>query len=381
MAVYKYTKEITNKKTGKKVKKNAYRCIGSYVDYLGNPQNYHKRGFSTEREAKEWEREFLIEAKNPKDIGNKISFLDLYELYIKNRRLYVKEQVAKDIEYLCKKHILPYWQEYSLKNINIGEIKKWQEYLMGLTYYNRTKKENVVYSNKQLRNIQTQLKTILNYGSTIGMITDHQTLSWKLVKHPDEAKKEMLIWEPEEYNRFISSVDDPILHTLFNTLYWCGLRIGEALALNWNDINFNTKTISITKSYNSHSKKVTTPKTQNSYRNIIMTDKCFNSIKALYDIQKENYGFSNECYIFGFDEPLDDNYIRRKKDKYCEIAHVKNIRIHDFRHSHVSLLIDLDFPAFKIAKRLGHSVDMVNNTYGHLFNKAQNEMVDKLNKI
>ena len=56
MPVYKYTKELTSKKTGKKIKKNAYRCIGSYVDAFGQSQKFHKRGFDTEAEAKEWER-------------------------------------------------------------------------------------------------------------------------------------------------------------------------------------------------------------------------------------------------------------------------------------------------------------------------------------
>jgi len=63
------------------------------------------------------------------------------------------------------------------------------------------------------------------------------------------------------------------------------------------------------------------------------------------------------------------------------MAHLKQIRIHDFRHSHVSLLINSEVNDFDIAKRLGHSRDLVNNTYGHWFKKNQEKLVNKLNEI
>ena len=85
--------------------------------------------------------------------------------------------------------------------------------------------------------------------------------------------------------------------------------------------------------------------------------------------------------MFYFDKPLDENSIRIKKDRWIKEAGVKRIRIHDLRHSHVSLLISLGFNPFDISKRLGHTVEMVNNVYGHWFQDAQSKMVDKLNTL
>ncbi len=379
MPVYKYTKEITNKKTGKKVKKNAYRCIGSYVDIMGNPQKYHKRGFATEKEAKEWERTFLLSSKE--EIDTSITFEELYKLFLEEKKTTVKKRSFDDIKYTCDKHILPFWKKVKINKININMIIKWQNQLLEGKYYSPQKKMEVEYSNSLLENIQTYLKSILRFGANTGRINNVQIIMFKNKKHVEQQKKEMDFWELDEFNQFIETVDDINLNALFNVLYWCGLRLGEALALNWNDVNFNTKTIKITKTWNDHHHEITTPKTQNSYRDVIVPNKCFEALEQLLAYHRHKEGFNMNVFIFGFDKPYDDNYIRRKKELYCKKAEVKIIRIHDFRHSHVSLLINLGFSAFDIAKRVGHTVEQVNETYGHQFKNAQLNMVDKLNSI
>jgi integrase len=86
-------------------------------------------------------------------------------------------------------------------------------------------------------------------------------------------------------------------------------------------------------------------------------------------------------FVFGYDEPYRNNKIRRHFNKYIEESGVKKIRIHDLRHSHVSLLRHLKFDRYEVAKRLGHTPEMVDNTYTHWFEKSQREMIDKLNKL
>ena len=113
----------------------------------------------------------------------------------------------------------------------------------------------------------------------------------------------------------------------------------------------------------------------------MMPRKCLEAVQRWHDVVNY-YGEDKEQHIiFGVLQPMDDNTIRRHKEKYCKIAGVKNIRIHDFRHSHVSLLINQGFSAFDIAKRLGHTVEMVNNRYGHWFNDSQRKMIEKLDQI
>ena len=84
MAVSKDVREVINKRTGKLKKKTTWSAQGSYVTNLGKRKRYHKRGFETESAAKEWERQFLLTAKEETD--SNMSFEDLYTLYLENRK-------------------------------------------------------------------------------------------------------------------------------------------------------------------------------------------------------------------------------------------------------------------------------------------------------
>ena len=76
--------------------------------------------------------------------------------------------------------------------------------------------------------------------------------------------------------------------------------------------------------------------------------------------------------------PVTKSYLHREMNRGAKEAGVKRIRIHDIRHSHVSLLIDMGFSATAIADRVGHeSIDITYN-YAHLFPSKQAEMADKL---
>ena len=191
----------------------------------------------------------------------------------------------------------------------------------------------------------------------------------------------MDFFTPEEFIKFIHVVDELPYFALFNVLYWCGTRLGETLALTWKDIDLKNKSIRINKSYSKHTRQTTAPKTNNSYRNILVPEMCLKALEQLKNIHKMTIGYDDNKLVFNFDKHLDENAIRTRKNKWCEQAQVKQIRIHDFRHSHVSLLINMGFNPFEIAKRLGHTVEMVNETYGHLFQEAQQNMINKLDEL
>lgn len=386
MPVKKDVREVINKKTGKAKTKTTWKCEGNYIDFFGNPKRYHKRGFETEREAKEWERTFLIEATSFGGNPN-ATFKDLFNMFLEHKQKTLKERTYRDLKVKCEKNILPFWSNFKINEIKLHHIVKFQNELLDTTYEKHTKVdgkivvENVQYSNETMEIIQMRLKNIFKYGVSIGLVNNLQLISFETVKRADEPKKEMLFWHPEEYDQFISVVDDVSFNAMYNVLYWCGLRIGEVLALTWNDVDMFAKTIKVSKTYNNHHHILTTPKTPQSYRTVIMPNKCYTSIQHLRALHEQYEDFSNDRFLFGFDKPFDDNKVHRYTDKWVKQSGVKKIRIHDFRHSHVSLLINLGFPAFDIAKRMGHSVDMVNNRYGHWFDNAQQKMVDKLNSI
>ena len=375
MAVKKDERMVHSKKNkDKMVKKITYKCEGSYVDLNGTPHRYHKRGFASSAEAAEWEREFLLKMRT--EIDTNMTMNDVFVLYLGSKKNIVKDRTYWELQKTYKRYLYPYWGDLRLRKIRIENIHEFQSFLL-----NAKTIKNTLYSNAMISTIQTRLKSILRYASHNGYISDPKLTNFNIVKRSNEPKKEMCFWHPNEYKQFISVVDDQVYIALFNVLYWCGLRIGEALALRWSDVDLKAKTISISKTYTKHRRQTTTPKTRNSYRAVIMPNECFLSVQALYERHSSIIGFDKDKLLFNFDKPLDDNSIRLKKDKWIAIAKVPRIRIHDFRHSHVSLLINLGFSPFDIAKRLGHTVEMVNDVYGHWFDDAQQKMVDKLNTI
>lgn len=155
--------------------------------------------------------------------------------------------------------------------------------------------------------------------------------------------------------------------------YWCGIREGELLALTPADFDFEAGTVKISKSYQRlHGKDViTTPKTKKSNRTIKMPNFLCDEMK---DYLGMLYGIKKKERIF----TITKSYLHHEMDRGAKSAGVKRIRIHDLRHSHISLLIDMGFSAVAIADRVGHESIEITYRYAHLFPSKQTEMADKL---
>ena len=190
-----------------------------------------------------------------------------------------------------------------------------------------------------------------------------------------EQLKEMLFWTKEEYLKFIDAMmDKPMLYYAFEILYWCGIREGELLALTPADFDFEKKTLRINKSYQRLQGKdvITTPKTKKSNRVIQMPDFLCDEMQ---DYFKQIYGLEPDSRLF----PLTKHTLKRGMEFGCKASGVKVIRIHDLRHSHVSLLINMGYSAVAIGNRVGHESVEITYRYAHLFPTVQKEMADKLN--
>ena len=184
----------------------------------------------------------------------------------------------------------------------------------------------------------------------------------------------MLFWTKAENQKFADAMmDKPVSYYAFEMLYWCGIREGELLALTPADFDFEAGTVKISKSYQRlHGKDViTTPKTKKSNRTIKMPNFLCDEMK---DYLGMLYGIKKKERIF----TITKSYLHHEMDRGAKSAGVKRIRIHDLRHSHISLLIDMGFSAVAIADRVGHESIEITYRYAHLFPSKQTEMADKL---
>ena len=189
-----------------------------------------------------------------------------------------------------------------------------------------------------------------------------------------KKNREMLFWTKDEYLKFADAMmEKPLSYYAFEMLYWTGIREGELLALTPDDFDFEKRTVTINKSFQHLNGRdiITSPKTEKSNRTIqlpkFLCDEMHDYLKMLYDVGLDDRMF-----------PVTKSYLHREMERGSKQAGVKRIRIHDIRHSHVSLLIDMGFSATAIADRVGHESIEITYNYAHLFPSKQTEMADKL---
>lgn len=204
---------------------------------------------------------------------------------------------------------------------------------------------------------------------------------------------------------------DVAIYSIWNAMYLMGTRKGEALALTWQDVDFERQEVRINKSLNrkkpqqgedivlaedptpssmgwhvlnSRSYEITTPKNITSNRKVWMTELVVKALKELREESKHDYDFAETDFVFGGKLPLSDQTVRRRMDQYADKAGVKRIRVHDLRHSHASLVISKGLKIedlILLSKRLGHrDVKETLNTYSHLFPNAQKKILESIDE-
>lgn len=335
-----------------------------YVDWQGNHKQKCKRGFKTKREALEWERVFHLQQSADMDMSFE-SFVDIYKNDIRSR---IKETTWLTKVNIIDKKILPYFGKRKISEIQTKEVIAWQNDLL-----RQKDKTGKPYSECYLKTIHNQLSAIFNHAVRFYALRTNPAA--KAGNMGNEKRKEMLFWTKEEYLRFADvMMDKPVSYYAFEMLYWSGMRLGELLALTPSDFDFQNSTVTINKSYQRlHGEDViTTPKTKKSNRTIKMSEflaeEMQEYIKMQYEIEPTDRLF-----------PISKSYLHREMERGCKETGLQKIRIHDLRHSHVSLLIELGFSTVAIADRLGHESIEITYRYAHLFPSKQNEMANKLN--
>lgn len=362
-----YQKKTLNPDTGRYAKKTFYE-----VHKMIDGKRYHKRGFLSKSEAIAYE--LYIENSSTTEVNNFLTLDELFHLWIESlKHNGTKKGTIKRYTSVYEMQIKEDFKGIAIEDITIQIIRNWQDDLL-----KRKSRKGSLFKNKSLDNFQTILIALLNFGYKNGYIDKTVIINRKLRKN--EIKEEMDFYTPNEFNLFISAIDDNVLYNaFFNVLYFCGLRKGEAMALKWNDINYETRSLRINKSWDTRSHEITTPKTNNSYRTILIPNRAWDSLMNLKNFYQAKQ--TDDYFIFGYYKPISVNTVANVNIRYAAKAGLKKIRVHDFRHSHVSLLINQGFSPFEIAKRLGHTPEMVNNTYGHWFRESEERMIDFLNSV
>ena len=338
--------------------RGTWYCCFYYTDWHGGKQRKTKRGFAKMKDAKEWERAFLDKLQeNPQ--MTMASLISLYNTDMGNR---LRASTMSTKEHMIRTKVLPYFGKMKISDIKATTVRQWQNQLMGEGY-----------AETYLKAINNQLCTIFNYAVKYYGLKENPC--HKAGSMGRKHAKEMQFWTKDEYLKFAAAIaDKPQIHAAFQVLYWCGIREGELLALTKDDIDFGEKTLIVNKSYQRIGGQdiVTEPKTPKSNRVIALPDflceELQDYISHIYDGER----------IF----PLNKHILYREMIRGSNEGGVKKIRVHDLRHSHASLLIELGFSPLLIAERLGHeNIETTLNTYSHLYPHKQGELAQTLDSL
>lgn len=280
-------------------------------------------------------------------------FIDAYKEYLQFAKKQQKKQSFDTMHYNFNSKILPFFKNMNLEDITCKTVIAWQDYVLNLNY-----------SNNYNRGLYYLLSGFFefchtHYGFNKSILSDVGCFKKKY----EEKKADF--YNLKEFKQFISCVEVEEYKQFFNLMFYTGTRPGEAMALKFSDLSGGY--INISKTIESHGKReIGTPKTLSSNRKVKIDRFLERDLLALRKIYIERFKCDKDFFIFGGIKPLSPTTINRYKFKACELSGVRPITLHQFRHSHATLLLQHGIMINEVSKRLGHSkVSTTLNVYTH----------------
>lgn len=315
-----------------------------------------KRGFKLKREAVEEEAKLKMQ-KNDSTISSNtnLTFKEMSELW---------EETIESSE-VSKRHHREHFEkrfsdlyEKPIKKISKEQLIKWRNNLGKMDYATKTKNTCISY-----------VRSVFKFASEIYGISNVSVVLKNFKNTEKEKMSEMQVWTVEEFNQFLTGVDNDLYKIYFTTLFWTGARKGEAIALQCSDLIEDDKSIYIHGSQRDASTGIKSTKTGNK-RYVRLNEEVYSQLLKLKQIYRKGY-------LFGGDSPLTRTTIDRYFNEGIKKSGVKKIRLHDLRHSHATMLINAGVNIVAVSKRLGHSdINQTLKTYTHLLKDTDDKMMD-----
>lgn len=350
-------------------------------DLQGNNKAYKSKRYLTRAEALQEEAVFILKRDNPTHKKFGIVSASFFEHQQEIRKASTI-QTYKDV---YNKHICPYFADLDINSINIPILKNFRDMVYKRGY-------SVSYLNK-INNVLNNILdyAVINYGLPSNLnklLGAYEERKDKVIK--DDEKLQYITYD--EFKRFIAVVDKLEWEAFFTFLYYTGMRKGEILALRFSDLQGDTIIVNKTL-YTKIKGSYSITSTKNNLNRTIKMNKSLYDIMQVYIAKMKSYAdYSDDWFLFGGSMYLSPTTIDRYKHHYFQLSGVREITIHQFRHSAVSLLASeiikktnnkVDTASFflQMSKRFGHSPDVMQRTYMHLFKDNQDEIVDILDNL
>ena len=352
-----------------------FRANLGYDAVTGKQIQKYRSGFSTKKEARAEYSKLILAAEEGLAMEKKQPSFKQFieEIYLPWYKTQVKESTYKNRLNTIEKHFKFFYRK-KVNEIEPIHVQTWQLKLA---------KD---YSPNYVRIIQGMLSLAFDRAISLGLAKKNPA---RMVGNIKSKKVKVDFWTLEEFQKVISLLykGDYYEHYLFICfwlLFTTGLRIGEAAALQWEDIDFESGIISVTKTLYYKSMNEYTfvdPKTSASIRTVVIDKDTIRELKDWMEVQKKVLKDCN--FVLSYSGiPTSKHTLPRALEKLAGLAGVHRIKIHALRHSHVALLISMGVNPLIVKDRLGHEkIQTTLGTYGHLYPNSNFEVAKMLGGI
>ena len=330
------------------------------------------------QQAKQLELELQSEQKTPTSSKN---FNDLYRTFLEMKKHEIRETSLDTLEKRFRNHITPFFSNYKLNKITPQTIENWKKYI-------NDKNLSIITRHS----IYASLKSFLGWCERTKHLAENPMANIPNFRDAYATPKpdKIRYYTPAQFKQYIAYAlqeakqkNDFRFYVFFMIAYYTGMRKGEINALKWSDLDGDVLHVrrSIAQKI-AGADKETPPKNKSSYRSVqcpLPLMKALETQKLLHQtITPEWHDFR----ICGGENCMRDTTLDKKNRFFAISTNLPRIKIHDFRHSHASLLANNGINIQEIARRLGHSkIEQTWNTYSHLYPKEQERALEILNKI
>ena len=366
------------KQDGKKNGLQKYRVIVSFTDRNGEYRQISRTTYGRE-EAKQLETE--LRARSLEAASGHLTVDELIAEYLAAQKGNIRATTYDKYKRNLELYVSPTLGNLKISKLSSQLLQKWKTSLneRGLSTVTKT-------------NAYRNLSAVLNFGVRMEYFQKNPLAVIGGFRDPDftvEAER-LRFYTADQFLSFISAAradaeaaNDWRFYVFFNIAFYTGMRKGEIHALKWSDLEGNILHVrrSITQKLKGGDVE-TPPKNKSSYRDLQMPAPLLEVLAAHRQRCQHAPSFSEDWRICGGEAPLRDNTLSNKNNKYASAAGLPHISIHEFRHTHASLLINEGISIQEIARRLGHSdVQVTWKTYAHLYPREEERAVHILDRI
>lgn len=363
-----------DKRVKKKDGVSRYRVIHNYTDANGKHKKVERLVWGR-AEAQLVERQLEDEYSDKHAPASRMTVEEMFNKYSEYHAIETRLSTHENAMKRLRLWVLPYFKDKRLDKLTQDDFAAWKV---------KISTEKLKTSTRQ--SIFKTFVAMLNYAVKMGFIPKNGLAALGNFKDSNALQKpteSLHYYTSSQFEQFISAakfecktIRDWDFYVFFCIAFFTGARKGEINALKWSDID--GKILHIRQSVMQKLKGgdvETSPKNRSSIRDLQLPEPLITVLnehkKRCKEVAKDL--FSENDYICGCDKPLRDTSIDKRNRKYAEAAGLPRIKIHDFRHSHVSLLANEGINIQEVARRLGHAnvQETVNLPYGHNHTSSQ----------